>query len=235
MTANRVPHLSSVKDDVPIESVVRYFGGNKYTPDTATIDRIRHCIEIASELVDIKATYSLFPVSTITSLKEVILENGLRLNLPECFADPGVKSVAAVIGTLGEGLEEYCRDLANNGKIYESTLFDAVGTVMLDLMSDKTCEAIAQVSHQYGLVKGARFAPGIDGYPLEQQRQLFQMADNESVGVFLNSSAIMVPTKSISFFVMLTKTAGKDQPKNKCSSCRLPNCKYRIVPKKEKV
>lgn len=228
-----VPLLSSVKDDVSIESVARYFGGNNYTPDKTASDRIRSCIERAFQLVDIKATYTLFPVSGVISAEKVILEKGPGLSLPECITDPGVSLVAAVIGTLGEGLEEHCRDLANNGEIYESTLFDAVGTVMLDLMGEKICEAIAEVGNQYGLVKGSRFAPGIEGYPLEQQRQLFQMADNESIRVSLNSSAIMIPTKSISFFIMLTKTAVKGETKNKCSSCRLRNCEYRILPKKE--
>ena len=227
LTATQNPELSSIKADVSIESVARYFGGNRYTPNQTTRDRIRGCIDAAAELVDPKATYTLLPISSIIQGKEVTLENGARLRLPECFADPGAQLIAAIIGTLGEDLEKHCRDLAGGGEIYESTLFDAIGTVMLDLLSENICTLLEEVGKQYGLVKGPRFAPGIDGYPLEQQHLLFQMADNASVGVILNSSAIMMPTKSISFFMVLTQTVGKSTINNKCGLCRLRNCQFR--------
>ena len=225
--------FSSVTKDVSIDHVARYFGGNGYKPDEKTSERIRQCIDVAAECVTPKATYTIFPVAGIIAGKEIILENGLKLSLPECFTDSGTTLMATVIGTLGEGLEEKCRDLASSGKIYESTLFDAVGTAMLDLMSDEICKRIENIGKQSGLLRGERLGPGIDGYPLEQQHQLFKLAGNESINVSLNSSAIMIPTKSISFFMMLTTTAHKSETKHKCSVCRLPNCQFRMLPMKE--
>jgi hypothetical protein len=180
-----------------------------------------------------KAAYTLFPISSIVPGEKVILENGHQLILPECCVDHGARLAAAVIGTLGDGLEKHCRTLASNGEIYESTLFDAVGTAMLDQLSENICKTLEEAGSKYGLVRGLRAAPGIDGYPLEQQHILFKMADSSSVGVLLNSSAIMMPTKSISFFMILTQTAHKNETKNKCSLCRMRNCQFRILPKKE--
>jgi len=228
MNSKQIPEPASIKADVSIELVARYFGGNSYTPDKTTRDRIYRCINAASELAVPRATYTLFPVSSIIAEKEVLLEKGVRLSIPGCFADPGAKLVAAVIGTLGEKLEQHCRILADKGEIYESTLFDAVGTAMLDMLSEKICLILEQAGNQYGLLKGPRFAPGIDGYPLEQQHLLFEMADNASVGVSLNSSAIMMPAKSISFFMILTQTSGKNETKNKCTLCRMRKCQYRL-------
>ena len=229
MTASQVFDFSFVKTDISVETVARYFGGSRYTINEKTSARIHRCINAACKLVYPKATYTIFPVSSIIPGKEIVLEDGLRVLLPECFDAPGTQLIAAIIGTLGERLEKECRELAGNGEIYESTLFDAVGTVMLDLLSAKICAIIEKVGSKDGLVKGARFAPGIDGYPLEQQHLLFKIADNESVAVFLNSSAIMVPTKSISFFMVLTDTLGKKETKNKCGLCRLQNCQFRKV------
>ena len=231
--ARQVAGLSFGKTNVSVESVANYFGGNGYTPTQTTTDRIHHCIEVAAELVTPKATYTLFPISSMDLGKDASLENGTRLRLPQCFADSGARLIAAIIGTLGSGLEKHCRELAGGGDIYESTLFDAIGTAMLDLLSDNICTTLEEVGKQYGLVRGPRFAPGTDGYPLEHQYQLFQMADAVSVGVSLNASAIMSPTKSISFFVVLTQTVSKNKTDNKCGLCRLRNCQFRSLPKKE--
>ena len=203
--------------------MARYFGGNNYIADEKTIDRIHRAIDEASSLISPRGTYTLCSVSEMKPGEEMIL--------PECFADPGTRLIAAAIGTLGDKLEKQCRQLADGGQIYESTLLDAVGTAMLDLLGERICRTIEQDSNNIGLARGLRFAPGLEGYPLEQQRLLFQMADNESAGVFLNSSSIMMPTKSISFFLMLTTTIQKREETNKCNSCRMTGCRYRILKK----
>ncbi len=229
----QIPGLSSIKSDVSVNSVARYFGGNNYIADKKTIERIHGAIDEASSLISPRGTYTLCSVSKMKPGEEMILENGSRLSLPECFADPGTRLIAAAIGTLGDKLEKQCRQLADGGQIYESTLLDSVGTAMLDLLGERISNAIEQDGKRIGLAGGLRFAPGLEGYPLEQQQLLFQIADNESAGVFLNSSAIMIPTKSISFFLMLTATVLKNKETNKCNSCRLVGCRYRIVKKKK--
>ena len=217
----------SIPSDARIESVARYFGGNGYRADAATTKRIQHSITAASQLVAPMGTYTLFPIACLIPASAIILENGVRLPLPECFIDSGATIVAAVIGTLGERLENHCRQLAGSGKIYEATLLDAVGTTFLDLVNDRLCTALIDIGRKIGLSGGDRFSPGIDGYPLDRQSQLFRMADAASVGVVLNSSFIMEPAKSISFFMILTKTPHRNSGKDKCSICRLPHCQYR--------
>ncbi len=211
--------------------MARYFGGNGYHGNQKTNGRIRSAIDEASGLITPRWTYTLCPVLEMIQDREMILENGMKLSIPDCNADPGNQFVVAAIGTLGDKLEKQCRQLANQGKIYESTLLDAVGTAMLDVLGGKICKRIEQEGKRLKLLKGHRFAPGLESYPLEQQHLLFQIADNEAVDVCLNSSAIMVPSKSISFFLMLTKTVLKHRGTHKCSSCRMDGCQFRMVKK----
>jgi hypothetical protein len=234
LTAHHITDISKVITDLKIQSVSRYFGGNKYRPDNSTIQRVQHCIDEASKLVTSQATYRLYKVSQTIHGEKIILEEGSHLSVPDCLEVSGAQLVGVVIGTLGDGLEEHCRHLAANNEIYQSTLFDAVGTAMLDLLSEHVCNIISDRCSLYGLATGPRFAPGIDGYPLEQQQVLFKLADHTSVGVSLNSSAIMVPTKSISFFQTLTKSSGKKGLENKCSRCRMVNCQFRVIRGKTK-
>ena len=228
-TTQHCTGLSSVSSDVSVESVARYFGGNRYIPDKKTAARIRRAINEVAGLTAPLAIYHLFKVSQTIPGKQLVLENGTVLSVPDCLEASGARLVGVAIGTLGAGLEEHCRSLAADGDIYLSTLFDAIGTTMLDLVSERICEDIAERCKLTGLKRGPRFAPGIDGYPLENQRVLFELADHKSAGVYLNASSIMVPTKSISFFQTLTKTSHSEKPKNKCSQCRLPNCQFRVI------
>ncbi|MBT8359639.1 MAG: hypothetical protein HKP41_17510 [Desulfobacterales bacterium] len=229
LAAQHITDICHVITDLTIESVCRYFGGNKYSPDKSTIRRIHQCIDEASKLVTPQATYHLFKVLQTIPGRKIILEGGSQLSVPDCFEVTDAQLVSVVIGTLGADLEEHCRYLASKNEIYQSSLMDAIGTAMLDLLSEHVCTVISDRCTQYDLVRGPRFAPGIDGYPLEQQRVLFELADNVSVGVSLNSSAIMVPTKSISFFQTLTKSSDKRSFKNKCSHCKMVRCQFRQI------
>lgn len=207
--------------------MARYFGGSGYHGNQKTNGRIRSAIDEASGLITPRGTYTLCPVLEMIPGREVILENGMKMSIPDCNADPGNRFVVAAIGTLGDKLEKQCRKLASQGKIYESILFDAVGTAMLDVLGEKICKRIEQEGKRLELLNGHRFAPGLENYPLEQQHLLFQIADNDDVDVFLNSSAIMMPSKSISFFLMLTKTVIKNRGAHKCSSCKMERCQFR--------
>lgn len=228
LAAHHITDIPRVITDLTIESVSRYFGGNKYRPDNSTIQRIQHGIDEASKIVTPQASFRLYKVLQTIQGEKIILEEGSQVSVPDCLEVSGARLVGAVIGTLGVGLEEHCRHLAAKNEIYQSTLLDAVGTAMLDLLSEQVSSSISDRGSPYGLTAGPRFAPGIDGYPLEQQQVLFKLGDNTSVGVTLNSAAIMIPTKSISFFQTLTKRSAKQGLENKCSQCQMMNCQFRL-------
>lgn len=229
MTNQVVLDLSDIKREVSIEAVARYFGGREYKIPEKSRGQILQGIEEAVTIAAPRAIYQLFTVSRKIPEYGVALDNGLALKLPMCLTDLETGSVAAVIGTLGNGLEDHCRELARTGEIYRSTLFDAVGTVLLDLLSEKISGRVQQESKIDGLETGKRFAPGINGYPLEQQHLLFRLVDHQSLGVFLNSSAVMVPTKSISFFLMMTKTGLNIKAEHKCGECEMSHCQFRLT------
>lgn len=227
MISSLILEIAAIKEDVSVKAVARYFAGSHYKISEKTRERILHGIAAASDFTAPQAVYQLFAVSRTIPGEGVQLENGLHLKLPLCCMDSQIQLVAAAVGTLGDGLEKHCRKLAQNGQIYESTLFDAVGTAMLDLLSEKICDMVERVCGVDGLTIGKRFAPGINGYPLEQQYLLFKLVDHKSIGVFLNASAIMAPAKSISFFLMITDDACDVKAEHKCMECKMFHCQFR--------
>lgn len=228
MTSSVPVDLAVIKEDVSFEAVARYFGGSGYKPPEKTRERILRSLETASDLTAPQAVYRLYAIRRIIPGEGVQLDNGAELKLPLCVTDVQTRFAAAVIGTLGGGLENGCRKLAKAGELYSATLFDAIGTAMLDLLSEAICDLLQRQCKENGLTAGKRFAPGINGYPLEQQRQLFRLVDHNSIGVSLNSSAVMVPTKSVSFFLMMTGTSPDARAVHKCSECEMLHCQFRM-------
>lgn len=228
MTSPVFLDLSAIKQDVSVEAVSRYFGGRDYKLSEKSRERILSGIKDAVDRTAPQAIYQIFGISQILPDNAVQLDNGAELKLPLCLTDLESGTVAAVIGTLGSELEDYCRELAGRGAIYRSTLLDAVGTVLLDLLSEKICNILETIGKEDALLTGKRFAPGINGYPLEQQYLLFRLVDHGPIGVSLNTSAVMIPTKSISFFLVMTKTAPNLEARHKCCECQMLHCQFRL-------
>ena len=223
----RTAELIPVVTAVDVQSVARYFGGNRYIPDKKTTQRIQFAIKDAVEFVTPAALFHLYKVTSLVPGKNILLEGGAHLDIPDCLEAAGTKSIASVVATLGPTLEEKCRDLAKQGEVYQSTLFDAIGTVLLDQLSEHVCVKIADDCKKFGLSRGPRFAPGIDGYSLENQTTLFRLTDHDRINVRLNRSAVMIPTKSISFFMTLTSGLAPEMNSHKCSQCKMVHCQYR--------
>lgn len=137
--------------------------------------------------------------------------------------------LAAVLGTLGPGLERRCRELSGQGCLFQATLLDAVGTAMLDRLGIHLRRRLQREAAQTGRFLGPRFSPGLGSYPMEAQTLLHRWSGAESLGVTLNASFILEPVKSISFFSLISSTPGPAPARNKCSECSLRHCQFRTA------
>jgi hypothetical protein len=131
------------------------------------------------------------------------------------------------VATLGAGLETECRHLAGRGRIYQSTLLDAVGTAMLDRLDERVLQMLRIGALELKLHSGCRFAPGLNGHPLELQSLLFELVDSAQIGVQLNQACIMDPAKSISFFQLMSDEYDDRHAESKCGHCHLADCQFR--------
>ncbi|MFH0993933.1 MAG: hypothetical protein V1844_00310 [Pseudomonadota bacterium] len=202
------------------EAVKRYFGGSRYSADSETKEKICAAISQACRIVSPLMTIAINPIKPLVQERTLKLPGGLTLPLPDCAGDLSVRYLAAAIGTLGKGLETECRHLAAQQRIYQSTLLDAVGTAMLETMDTEIRTRIDTESHPLGLCSGVRFAPGLNGYPMDHQKTLFELADGFSMAVRLNADFMMEPVKTISFFILLVRPDEESRQPEKCSRCR---------------
>lgn len=84
------------------------------------------------------------------------------------------------------------------------------------------------ITTEYGVSKLSSMNPGsLDGWPIEQQEELFSLLDNmnEGIGVELTESFLMVPQKSVSGILFKSKSGYAN-----CQLCEMPNCPSRKSP-----
>lgn len=234
---NRKPHVSgalsvcAAVDTGELKpataAVERYFGGSRYSADTGTKNRIAAAIDQACRIAFPMMTVAIKPIRHPVQAGRIETACGQTLQIPEEAGDLSARCLAAAIGTLGKGLETECRRLAAQHHLYQSTLLDAVGTAMLDAMDTKIRAVIDAESHPLGLCSGVRFAPGLNGYPMDHQQALFELADGVSIDVRINADLMMEPVKTISFFTLLGRPDGESRQPDKCRRCRLTHCQFR--------
>ena len=214
--------------EVSAVDVSRYVGSNRYRMNARVRRHIEKGIETARGLVAPAAAFGLHAVNNVSREDKVCLEEVLGQETP-CFAgNPDVKYLAAVVATLGIGLEQTCRDLCGRGEIYNATLLDAVGTCQLEALAAVCRKRLGEEARQRGVFNGVRFAPGLNGCDLNRQANLFRLVNTDRIGVDLNSDCIMKPVKSISMFTLFTSRPTDENEYHKCRHCDLKHCQFRI-------
>lgn len=146
-----------------------------------------------------------------------VQSKNLADNLKDCF------SVIVFSATVGIEID---RLITKYGRISPSKALalQAIGAERIEALCDAFCEDIAK---EKNITLKPRFSPGYGDLPLSVQRDIFNILDcSKRIGVFLNDSMLMSPSKSVTAFVGLTNGEVK-QKMHKCDSCDKIDCSYR--------
>lgn len=105
----------------------------------------------------------------------------------------------------------------------KALMMQAVGAERIESLCDTFCDSLRDVYPK----QRPRFSPGYGDLPLEMQRELFAMLDcPRKIGLTLNESLLMSPTKSVTAIVGITDQ-DSDCNTNKCSTCAKTDCTFR--------
>ena len=216
---------------VSAREVGRYAGGSRYHLDDKLKALAEEMLERAKQFVKPVFTYAVHPVESNHHNKGPRLTNGGYVEFPEEEKDPQIVALAPVVCTLGPGLEDETHRLMKDGELLTALFLDAVGVAHIELLSHGARQHVKKKVAERGLFTGCPFGPGYHGMPLDSQSQLFEYVDAKRIGVQLNDSGVMLPMKSISFWLRITrdKKAAEDHG-YKCRNCDMENCLYRKVP-----
>ena len=147
----------------------------------------------------------------------------------------GCSKVLLLAATAGVGID---RLIGKYGRIAPSKalMFQAIGTELVEAI----CDAFSkEYEETYHCVLRPRFSPGYGDLALETQKDIFAVLEPaRKIGLTLNDSLLMSPSKSVTAFAGITdcdETCGtrdlaeckNKKAQNKCGSCEKKDCVYR--------
>lgn len=141
----------------------------------------------------------------------------------------GCRKILLMAATVGMGMD---RLILKYGKIAPARglMMQSIGAERIEALCDVFCARMAEEMGGRGLFLTPRFSPGYGDLPLTVQQNIFQALQPENaIGLTLNSSLIMAPSKSVTAIIGCTHEK-QDLPHDPCRGCGMGNCLYRRSP-----
>ena len=206
--------------------VLRYAGAKAETAELSVL--LDEALALAAPLLAEKVCWTEFSVTWENQFLNLGFtktpSESLRKNLAGC------DRIVVFAATLGLGLD---RLIARYG--YQSParmlMLQAIGAERIEALCDTFCEQLRQDAAKTGLYPVPRFSPGYGDFPLDLQKDIFQVLDcSRKIGLTLNESLLMSPSKSVTAIVGLRSCESPDL-QNRCTQCSKTDCMYRRTSK----
>ncbi len=139
----------------------------------------------------------------------------------------GATQVALAVCTIGPALEQRMDELFAAGDILQAIALDGAGTAAIGQVSQMVVNRVRGEVAERGLHRGMRASPGQEGWPIWQQRVLFDLVPAGEIGVCLTDSCLMMPQKSVSFVIGMGPEMRPDAVT--CDFCsKRERCRWRV-------
>ena len=186
--------------DLPFnkKEILRYANCKDLTPELEKL--LNECIEEVKNNISYKVCYCILPInikdSTIDFSAFKVNSEKLALNLKNC-------EEAIIFGaTLGTELD---RLIMKYGKLSptKALFFQAIGATQIETLCDEFCK---DIKTELNVNFKPRFSAGFGDLDLTYQKDIFKILDcSKKIGLTLNDSLLMSPTKSVTAFVGVNK------------------------------
>lgn len=214
------------KNEIEINSreVLRYLGFGGSRPDSQTE---RHINAVAQEIFSVISCRACFTFCDITVAEHTVdfgafsvKSAGLSKNLGGCT------SAVLFCATVGA---ETDRIIAKYSKLSPASavIAQAAGAAAIESWCDLFCTRLEEKLKNENMFLRPRFSPGYGDFSLAHQRDIFRVLEtSKHVGVTLTDSYMMIPSKSVSAVIGLSRE-NTHCGKYGCESCdRRKNCTY---------
>lgn len=176
------------------EEVLRYVGTK--TTDNSIITVLDECLKEVQNKLTYKACYLKLPL--ILNGKSCdfgefkVSSEKLALNFKN--AD----EVIVFASTVGIEMDRLIAKYSHISPV-KAVMLQAIGAERIEALCDAFCNDIAK---SYGVDLCPRFSAGYGDLPLDTQKEIFKLLKcDKHIGLTLNDSLVMSPTKSVTAFV----------------------------------
>lgn len=202
--------------------ILRYAGCREESPELALL--LEEAISEAQPILSGKVCWTEFPLERQGDLLHLGFAStdstALNRNLAGC------QRIVVFAATVGLPLD---RLIARYGRISpaKALLLQAIGAERIEALCDIFCDKIRREIEATGLHTVPRFSPGYGDFPLQIQRDIFRVLDcPRNIGLTLNESLLMSPSKSVTAIIGLGSCA-RSGDSTSCIQCGKTDCIYR--------
>ena len=201
-----VSYIEYPSPEIKRREILRYMGCK--AGDSQIDGLLDSCICESSNALSYKVVYTEVPI-----LKD---RDGIKLgeitivsrDLQKCLS--GCDKAIIFAATVGLGID---RLINKYGRINPSraVCFQAIGAERIEALCDAFCKDVSQKYAEHCRKLRPRFSPGYGDLPLSLQRDIFNLLSCEKrIGLTLNDSLLMSPSKSVTAIVGIYHTTRKN-------------------------
>lgn len=202
------------------DEILRYAGVRQAPPEVSTL--LEEALQEAQQCLSYKICWQKLPVRMCDSGLDLTFaktqSERLRKHLTDC-------SYIILFGaTVGIGLD---RLIARYGKTApaKALLLQAIGAERIEALCDAFSQKIRETAAADGLSATSRFSPGYGDLPLELQRDIFRALNCGRIGLTLNDSLMMSPSKSVTAIIGIGSCCHNTA--TGCAGCNKTDCIHR--------
>ena len=220
------------------KEILRYMGYRNNETDRMITQLLDDCITEISPRLIYKVCFRTFPLSFSSHEADQELQTdgqaGSFLDLT--FMQTGSKDLAknlagchelvAFAATVGIAVD---RLITKYGVVSPSRALcmQAIGAERIESLCDCFNQEIDEKYRQENCFTRPRFSPGYGDFALEAQREIFKVLDcSRKIGLSLNESLLMSPSKSVTAFIGISHTP-KNNCRTGCTQCTKTDCNFR--------
>ena len=193
-----IENLDKNEIEVDKKEVLRYLGYGKKDADERTLKRIENLTQEIKNELSPKVCYEIYPVIS----EDDSISLGM-VNTPSKSLEKNLKGcgkAVVFVATIGVGADRIIGKYSGISPL-DAVICQAIGATMIEEVCDKFCEKLKQEGFSR-----PRFSPGYGDFSIENQKEIFRMLDcTRKIGVTLTESMQMIPTKSVSAIVGISK------------------------------
>lgn len=204
------------------QEVFRYAGCPKATEETRTL--MRSCFEELRGVLTYRVCFATVPLAvhgTVCDLHFVTVDStALSRQLKHCHH-------ALVFGaTVGLELDRRIARYSRQSPA-KALMLQAIGAERIEALCNQFCQDIDQELSLSGQHLTSRFSPGYGDLPLTMQPSIFSFLDcNRQIGLTLNNSLFMSPSKSVTAIAGISNRPG-NLAHHSCGLCTQKDCAFR--------
>lgn len=211
-----------ILDKIDKSEALRYLGYRNTKIDDNLLSLIDESEEEVRKQASPRYIYKVFDFSetsegiTFSNTNLTLKGNSIKNHLANCE-----KAVAMAV-TIGEGIDRNIRILSHTN-LAKSVVFDAFSSAAIEQVCNKVEDIIREEFKEYKMT--FRFGIGYGDLPLSHQKDFVKVLDaTKKIGITVGNSHMMIPTKSVTAIIGLSKEEIKKANRN-CADCNLMgNC-----------